>query len=114
MDRLKEYLQIVERIVGGHLEAAPKEEQIETLSVCDRAGGHYLLLEIGWQPPRRVYSVVFHIRLKGGKIWIEQDWTEHGVARELLEAGVPPEAIELGFQPLEMRPHAHLKMATSH
>jgi hypothetical protein len=108
MDRIEEYRQIIERILGEHLELVPKEDQVETLSVCDTAGGHYLLMEIGWQPPRRIHSVVFHIRLKDGKIWIEQDWTEYGVARELLEAGVPPEVIELGFQPPEMRPHIQL------
>ena len=56
---------------------------------------------------------MFHVRLKDGKVWIEQDWTEHGVARELLEAGVPPEAIELSFQPPEMRPHIPLGAAAS-
>lgn len=103
MDRLEEYCSIIRRILGEHLEYVPKEERVETLAVCDDAGGHYLLVEIGWQPPRRIYSVVFHVRLKDGKIWIEQDWTERGVARELIEAGVPERMIELGFRPPEIK-----------
>ena len=42
-------------------------------------------------------------RLKDGKIWLEEDWTEQGIATELLKAGVPKEAIVLAFQPPEMR-----------
>ena len=105
MDRIETYRQIIKRVLGEHLEDNPSDEQIETLGICDDAGGHYILLEVGWQRPRRVHQVVFHARVKDNKIWIEQDWTEGGVARELLAAGVPPEAIELGFQPPDMRPH---------
>src|SRR3990172_7175108 len=103
MDRVEEYRSIIRRILGEHLEYTPQEENIETLAVCDDKGGHYLLVEVGWQSPRRIYSVVFHVRLKDGKIWIEQDWTEHSVARELIEAGVPEKMIELGFRPPELK-----------
>ena len=110
MDRIENYRQIIKRVLGEHLEDNPSDEHIETLGICDDAGGHYILLEVGWQKPRRVHQVVFHVRLKDGKIWIEQDWTEGGVARELLTAGVSPEAIELGFQSPEMRPYNELAM----
>jgi hypothetical protein len=36
--------------------------------------------------------------LIGGKIWIQYDGTEEGVATELLEAGVPKAHIVLGFR----------------
>ena len=48
-------------------------------------------------------SVLFHVRLKDGKIWVEQDWTERGVARDLIAAGVPETMMELGFQPPEIK-----------
>ncbi len=103
---LGNYRRIIERILAEYIENAPEEAQIETIVINDKEGGNYLLMEIGWQPPRRVYHVLFHLRLKeDGKIWVEQDWTETGVARDLLRAGVPAEAIELGFQPPGMRPY---------
>ena len=105
MDRIKEYQAIIQRILGEHLENTPPEPDIEAISISDEARGHYMLVEIGWQPPRHIHNVVFHLRLKGDQIWIEQDWTEGGVARELIAAGIPIEAIQLGFQPPEMRPH---------
>jgi XisI protein. len=35
------------------------------------------------------HGAIVHIRLIDGKIWIQYDGTEEGVATELLEAGVP-------------------------
>lgn len=105
MERIEYYRSVIKRVLGEHLEATPEDTQIETLSIQDDASDNYLIVEIGWQAPRRLYNVVFHIRLKDNKIWIEQDWTEEGIARDLLQAGIPAEAIELGFQPPAMRPH---------
>ncbi len=59
--------------------------------------------DTGWSQHRRVYRVTLHIRLHNGKIWIEQDWTEDGIATELLAAGVPKEAIVLAFYQPEVR-----------
>lgn len=41
--------------------------------------------------------------IKEGKIWIQQDGTESGVANELVGLGVPKEAIVLAYQPLYKR-----------
>ncbi len=44
--------------------------------------------------------VPVHIRIKNHKIWIEEDWTEEGIATDLLNAGVPQSDIVLAFHPL--------------
>ncbi|MDL1895996.1 XisI protein [Anaerolineae bacterium CFX7] len=113
MDRVTYYRHIIERILAEHLEYIPKEREIETIAVVDDQSNNFLLLDLGWQPTRRIHSVIFHLRIKDDKIWIEQDWTEDGVARDLLRAGVPPDDIILGFQPPDMRPYAQelLKVA---
>lgn len=105
---VEEYRQIIHNILTEHATYGMPEEHIETLIVSDDEHGHYMLIEVGWQRPRRIYSVVFHLRLKEGKIWIEQDWTKDGVTYELLDAGVAPDDIVLSFQPPEMRPHSDL------
>jgi len=38
-----------------------------------------------------------HIDIKNGKIWIQHDGTERGVANDLVEWGVPKEDIVLAF-----------------
>jgi hypothetical protein len=46
---------------------------------------------------------VLHIDIIDGKIWIQHDGTTDGAAETLVAAGVPQEAIVLGFQPPERR-----------
>jgi hypothetical protein len=41
--------------------------------------------------------------LRNGKFWIEEDWLEDGIVKELLAAGVPKEDIVLAFHHPEMR-----------
>jgi hypothetical protein len=44
-----------------------------------------------------------HIRLRDGKIRIEQDWTEEGIATDPVRAGVSREQIVLAFHPADLR-----------
>jgi len=46
-----------------------------------------------------------------GKIWIQRDGTEYGIANELVEAGIPKEHIVLGFQSEEVRPYTDFAVA---
>lgn len=112
MDRTSEYQQIIEHILHEHLEETPKQEDIETVAVIDQMRQHFMLVHMGWRLPRRIYGVIFHVWLKDGKFHIEQDGTEYGVARQLLDAGVPADAVVLDFQPPNVRHYAHELMAT--
>ncbi len=105
MDQLKQFRPIIERLLAEHLEFAAGDDQIECIPIIDREGSNYLLLELGWQAPRRIYNVVFHVRLHEGKIWVEQDWTREGIAVRLMEAGVPEELIAYGYQEPDIRPY---------
>jgi hypothetical protein len=44
---------------------------------------------VGWQEEKRIYACPIHIDIKDGKIWIQQDFTEAGIAQQLLDQGVP-------------------------
>jgi len=113
MDRINHYRQIIERVFADYLEFIPREETITTITISDPKTNHYLLLDIGWLPTRRIHSVIMHLHIQDDKIWIEQDRTEDGVAHELLRAGVPPQDIVLGFQPPDMRPFAQELLKTA-
>ncbi len=104
MANINQYKSIIQRVMGEHLENTPSESDVETIAVCDENDDNYILLDIGWRYPRRVYRTVFHLRLKDNKIWVEEDWTEHGIVRDLLNAGIAASDIEAGYQPPEMRP----------
>jgi hypothetical protein len=41
------------------------------------------------------------LRIKDGKIRVEEDWTDAPIVEDLIEAGVPKEDIVLAFHPPE-------------
>jgi len=105
MDKQVKYRQLIKSLLIKQVEQMNRraETGVETDIVIDEERDHYMLVRVGWSPRGRVRGNTLYIRLKDGKFWIEEDWTE-GIATTLLEAGVPKEDIVLGFQPPEMRP----------
>jgi hypothetical protein len=79
------------------LVATQQTPDVETLLAFDEAHDQYLWLEVGWENRHRVTRTIVHARIRDGAIWIEQDWTEDGIASDLWLAGVPREAIVLAF-----------------
>lgn len=77
----------------------------------DEEHDQYLWLQVGWLHSHRVHSITLHLRLHDGKIWIEQDWTENGIATELLKAGVSNDEIVLGFRHPKKRPLTEFAVA---
>src|SRR4051812_22689177 len=68
---------------------------------CGNVVSDPLYLELNLLVPLAFVSALADI--KGDKLWIQRDGTEHGVARELLEAGVPKNHIVLAFRSPELR-----------
>jgi hypothetical protein len=113
MDKLMQYRELVKRHLMG-LAALVKSQPlpgVETDCVFDEDRDHYLLLNVGWSKRRRVRGITLHVRLRDGKIWVEEDLTEDGIATVLVKAGVPKQDIVLGFQPPEMRPLTEFAVA---
>jgi len=96
MEKLN-YREVVQKILKSHTFNVGYGE-IESQIIFDVERAHYLVMLVGWSSGRREYSSLIHIDIKGDKIWIQSDGTEVGVAEELVEAGVPPHDILLGFK----------------
>jgi len=58
---------------------------------------------VGRENERRVHGCLVHIDIINGKLWIQRDGTERGIANDLVEAGVPKKQIVLGFRSPEIR-----------
>jgi XisI protein len=93
----------VRALVAELLTHRPSYGSIDTQAMIDLAGDHYMVMHVGWHRGRRVHGCVLHIDIIDDKIWIQHDGTTDGVAQTLVAAGVPQEAIVLGFQPPERR-----------
>lgn len=72
-------------------------EEYEVQTLFDAEQDHYQLLYVGWRGNKRNFGCVLHLDIKGGKIWIQHDGTEVGIANELVELGVPKQDIILAF-----------------
>jgi hypothetical protein len=103
MDKLLKYREHARKILEEH--AHPSSDRaVETQVVIDEVRDHYLLLYIGWSGHERVRGCILHLDIKEGRIWVQYDGTEGGVANELVEMGVPKEDIILGFRAAYRRP----------
>ena len=60
-------------------------------------------ISVDWVNQKRINNTHVHIRIKNEKIYIEEDWTEEGIANELLTEGVTKEDIVLAFHDPETR-----------
>jgi len=105
MDTVEQYRRIIENIITQCAGIPYTYVDIERQPVFDRVGDHYLLMLIGREGARRVHGSLIHVDIRNGKFWIQRDGTEYGIARELLDAGVPKEHIVLAFKSPELRRH---------
>jgi hypothetical protein len=104
MDSLSDkYQTIIEKVINDYADFLGGDDGVKIEIVCDRTRDHYLLIETGWENGRRIYGTLLHIDIINGKIWIQQDGTEAGVANELVAIGVPKDRIVLGFKSLQRR-----------
>lgn len=106
MDTLTTYRPIIERILTDYAQIPYAHGNIQLQVVFDREANHYLLMLVGHEGVRRVHGCLVHVDIREGKIWIQRDGTEHGIARDLIEAGVPKDHIVLAFRSPEMQQSA--------
>ncbi len=98
----KNIQEVIKKHSGPHL---PTETEFEIQNIFDTQNDHYMLVITGWHKNDRNYGCVIHMDIKNGKIWIQYDGTEIGVANELVELGVPKEDIILAFHTPYKRPY---------
>ena len=97
MERLEQYRNIIQQLIKQYGAYKPSYGDIEVETIFDTERDHYELVNVGWNDHKRIRGCVLHIDIKDGKIWIQHDGTENGVANELVELGVPKDDIVLAF-----------------
>jgi hypothetical protein len=111
MEELKSYRHIIVDLLHEYAEYPPSHGEIQVEVIIDEAQDHYELIYAGWSGKYRIHGSVVHIDIRDGKVWIQYDGTEEGVAYRLVEAGVPAERIVLAFKPPYMRQHTGFAVA---
>ncbi len=98
-----EWRDLIESLLTEETRVPVSYGDIALSTVFDRAQDHYLLMAVGWEGPKRVHAPLLHVDVIDGKVWIQHDGTERGIARDLEAAGVPKDRIVLAFQHLSRR-----------
>lgn len=112
MDNLEKYRQIVQNVLLPFIELKYANGNFENKVVFDRENNRYLVISEGWEKNGvRYHGCLLNLEIIGGKIWIQEDNTDYGIATDLEENGVPKSDIVLGFQPPEIRPFTEYAVA---
>ena len=111
MDSLSTLRQAVERVLAVYTKIPYAHGELRCEALFDREHDRYALITLGWDAGKRVHFPLVHIDIVGGKVWIEKDNTEDGVASELVQAGIPKSQIVLAFRPPEVRKQTEFAVA---
>ena len=107
MDKLNFYSSVISGIFNKYkkLSGNNTNSELEDVFVIDEASKSWLWLITGWakEENMRVNTNNLYVRVKKDKIYIEEDWTEEGIATDLMREGVPKEDIVLAFHEPSMR-----------
>ena len=103
---VEQYRQYIRQLLLERAQRASRQRnapEYEVKTVFDSEQDSYQLLYVGWRGHKRDFGCILHVDIKDGKIWIQHDGTEEGIANELVAAGVPKDTIVLGFKSVERR-----------
>jgi hypothetical protein len=112
MASLKSYRQKIKDILRLY-ESYPYANSLAKKEVVfDEANDRYLLIAFGREADKkRTHGIIAHVEIIDGKIWIQYDGIEYGIANELVDAGIPKDKIVLGFKAPEMRQYTEFAAA---
>lgn len=110
--KIVKYRQLLKQILSRHLELVNRQPRpgVDSELVIDEERDTppaQAMLGRRW----RIDGITFCARIRDGKFWIEEHWTEDGIATELVAAGVPKEDIVLAFHEPELRAYTEFAAA---
>jgi hypothetical protein len=89
MAKIDYYRQTVRDILTEYSQIESANEEVEAELIFDLERDRYQVVHVGWSRKRRIYGCVVHLDINNGKIWIQHDGTEGGIANELVARGIP-------------------------
>jgi hypothetical protein len=106
MDTVTCYRQIIRDVLTPLAKRRYSGLKVTNEAVFDETTDRYLVMSVGWErDTRRIHHCLVHLDIIDGKVWIQRDGTEDGIAYDLEEAGIPKSDIVLAFHSEEVRPY---------
>lgn len=103
MDRIEQYKSVATNLLRKYADLKPVNVDVDRQLIIDDTNGHYQLMSVGWKGSERIHNCVIHLDVIDGKVWVQQDATDIGIADELADSGIPKSDIVLAFHPLSKR-----------
>jgi XisI protein len=101
MDTLEKQRRAIKKVIQEYADLPRGILRSET--IFDDVNSRYLLMVEGWDGIERIHYCVAHLEIIDGKIWIQRDGTEEGIATELEKQGITKKEIVLAFHEPEIR-----------
>ena len=108
---VERYRQLVQSILKEYAAIPYSLGDLVCETVFDRENDKYLIVTLGRDLGKRVHFAVAHVDIINGKLWIQVDRTEDGIAVDLMNAGIPKEHIVLAFMSEERRRYTDFAVA---
>ena len=84
METIERYSQIVREVLVPLLLRQYSGMDVTNEAVFDEKNDRYLVMSVGWQGRiHRINRCLAHLDIIDGKVWIQQDNTEDGLAYDL-------------------------------
>ncbi len=97
MDSLIDYRQLVENTLNKLTEIPYAHGYIHFETIFDNESDRYLLMVLGRKNKKRIHGCIAHIDIIDGKLWIQRDGTEQGLANEFINVGIPKKSYRFGL-----------------
>lgn len=111
MDNIAFYQKTLEKIFNEYAAIPYSHGEINQYVIIDNNRTHFLLINEGWSPKKRIHGCLVHAEIRNHKIWIHCDGLEDGITDALVAAGITKDKIVLAFQPPHLRPHTGYAVA---
>jgi XisI protein len=98
MDRVDEYRQITNEFLADFV-----KNDANAQLILDQSHDRYLVMHNEWRDEYRIYGCAMQLDIIEGQIWIQHNSTEIYIDRELIQRGVAPRDIILGFRSPSIR-----------
>lgn len=99
MDTTATHREIVKQVIERYSKLRPSHGDIRLDTVFDETQDRYALMQVGWDKGQRIRGNLIYVTLQDGKVYIEYDGIETGIADNLMEKGIPEQDIVLAFVP---------------
>ena len=110
MNKTKQYQKAITTVLYDYDSAWALSGGLENRIIADFQRNTFVMLTFGWQNKETyTHLLCFHIEIIHDKIWIHENNTDAMIAVDLIELGVNPEDIILGFA----EPHTPVKQIGS-